>query len=276
MGLTLSEEKTKVTHITEGFDFLGYRVIRKRGKNGKKVAKVEIPETAIKKFQSRVRRILAPNFTNEALNAKIEALNGLIRGWCEYYRCCNNPSRTFGCLSNEIYRRMAHWLGRKYKSKIAGKSGILRRFTEDNTFKTNARKLIRLDEYKAKRFVAKTWYNPYTEKEKVKEEKDRIKRESLPSYDQHWIGYERRQGEMDLREEMILLKGTICAVNLPAICTSKGKSLHPSEVEMDHLIPRARCKHPKEAEFMGNLQPACTPCHRAKTKTDLKVLSRMW
>jgi len=28
MGLTLSEEKTKVTHITEGFDFLGYRVIR--------------------------------------------------------------------------------------------------------------------------------------------------------------------------------------------------------------------------------------------------------
>ena len=27
MGLTLSEEKTKVTHITDGFDFLGYRVI---------------------------------------------------------------------------------------------------------------------------------------------------------------------------------------------------------------------------------------------------------
>ena len=29
MGLTLSEEKTKVTHITEGFDFLGYRIIRR-------------------------------------------------------------------------------------------------------------------------------------------------------------------------------------------------------------------------------------------------------
>src|SRR3989454_11091655 len=29
MGLTLSEEKTKVTHITDGFDFLGYRVIRR-------------------------------------------------------------------------------------------------------------------------------------------------------------------------------------------------------------------------------------------------------
>ena len=35
MGLTLSEEKTKVTHITEGFDFLGYRIIRSTGTSGK-------------------------------------------------------------------------------------------------------------------------------------------------------------------------------------------------------------------------------------------------
>ena len=34
MGLTLSEEKTKVTHITEGFDFLGYRVLRSTGTKG--------------------------------------------------------------------------------------------------------------------------------------------------------------------------------------------------------------------------------------------------
>ena len=37
MGLTLSEEKTNVTHVTEGFDFLGYRVIRSRGTKGKMV-----------------------------------------------------------------------------------------------------------------------------------------------------------------------------------------------------------------------------------------------
>ena len=32
-GLMLSEEKTKVTHITEGFQFLGYRIIREIGSN---------------------------------------------------------------------------------------------------------------------------------------------------------------------------------------------------------------------------------------------------
>src|SRR6267378_2434247 len=55
MGLTLSEEKTKVTHITEGFDFLGYRIIRSTGTKGKMVAKVLIPEKAINRFRNKVR-----------------------------------------------------------------------------------------------------------------------------------------------------------------------------------------------------------------------------
>jgi RNA-directed DNA polymerase len=271
MGLTLSEEKTKVTHITEGFTFLGYRIIKKMGRNGRTVAKVEVPETAIKKFRMKMLRILSPRTISESFNAKIYAMNGLTRGWCEYYRSCNDPSGTFGPLSNELYWLMAHWLGRKYKSKI---SQVLRKHSKDNTFGTRARKLIRPDSYKAKRFVAKTWHNPYTEKEMVKEEKERIKRESLFSYNQIWDGEEHRQGEWDLREEMILLKGTICAIQGPG-CTSQGEPLHPSEVEMDHIIPRNRFKYPKEANSMDNLQPVCTPCHRAKTKTDLKVLSRM-
>jgi 5-methylcytosine-specific restriction endonuclease McrA len=271
MGLTLSEEKTKVTHITEGFTFLGYRIIRKMGMNGRMVTKVEIPENTIKKFQHRMRHILSPTSTNESLNAKIEALNWLTRGWCEYYRCCNNPSGTFAPLSNEQYWLMAHWLGKKYKSKTPV---ILRKYRKDNTFRTRTRKLVRPDTYKAKRFVAKTWYNPYTAKEKVEEEKDRIKRESLFSYDQLWHGNENRQGGWDLREEMIALKGTVCAIQGPD-CTSHGKPLHPSEVEMDHIIPWAKLKNRQEVDRMSNLQPVCTPCHRAKTKTDLKVLSRM-
>src|SRR5712692_5799528 len=54
MSLTLSEEKTKVTHITEGFDFLGYRIIRSIGTRGKMVPKVLIPEKAINRFRTKV------------------------------------------------------------------------------------------------------------------------------------------------------------------------------------------------------------------------------
>ncbi len=64
MGLTLSEEKTKVTHITEGVNFLGYRIIRSMGTKGKMIPKVLIPEEAIKRFRHNIRRIVNPSSTN--------------------------------------------------------------------------------------------------------------------------------------------------------------------------------------------------------------------
>ena len=128
------------------------------------------------------------------------------------------------------------------------------------TLGTNTLALVLPKMYRAKKLLARTWHNPYTAKED-------IAREQLLSYNTLWHGAEDRQGWADLREEVILLKGTTCYV-----C---GITLHPSEVEIDHVIPRKRFKDPTEADRMKHLQPLCTSCHRAKTKVDLKVLSRM-
>ena len=70
MGLTLSEEKTKVTHVTAGFDFLGYRIIRSMGTSGKMVPKVLIPHKAIKQCQYKCDGMLGPRTTNESFSAK--------------------------------------------------------------------------------------------------------------------------------------------------------------------------------------------------------------
>jgi RNA-directed DNA polymerase len=264
MGLTLSEEKTKVTHITEGFDFLGYRIIRSIGTSGKLVPKVLIPEKAIKRFRDKVREMLAPSTTKESIGYTIQRLNWLTRGWCEYYRCTSSPSWAFGKLRYELFWDFAHWLGRKYKIKHM--SGIMPRFLKDNTLGTNARKLVMPNEYKAKRLMAKTWHNPYTEKDEVGKEKERIRRESPFSYDNVPPG-ENRIGGQDLRDEVILRDGPICAW-----CK---KEFHLFEVQVDHIKARARFKNPEDADRMENMQVLCTRHHRAKTKADLKVLSRM-
>jgi RNA-directed DNA polymerase len=266
MGLTLSEEKTKITHITEGFQFLGYRIERSRGETGKMVPKVLIPASAVTRFRHKVREMLAPSTSQESLSAKIHALNSLIRGWCNYYRCTSSPSKIFGKLSHEIYWDMVHWLGRKYQVNTPT---VLRRYLKrHNTFGTATKTLVMPRDIKAKKRLVRTWHNPYTGIE-------RIEREHLFSYTTLWTGDEHdRPGAMDLREEMMLLKGTRCAIQ-GSDCTSHGKPLHPSEVEMDHIIPRAKFKDPTEADRMGNLQPTCTPCHRAKTQTDSQVLRRM-
>ena len=259
MGLTLSEEKTKVTHITEGFDFLGYRIIRSRGTSGKMVPKVLIPHKAIKQCQYKVRGMLGPRTTNESFSAKILALNRLIRGWCEYYRSTSSPQWGFREVERKLIWDMAHWLGKKYKVKIPI---VLRKYMKGKpkTFSTKTTTLVLPTTYKAKRYMAKTWHNPYTEKEA-------IIREKIIAFESLWLGNEDRDGYIDLREEVILLKGTTCYM-----C---GTVLHPSEVEIDHDTPRKRFKDTTEADRMKHLQPLCTSCHRAKTKTDLKVLSRM-
>jgi hypothetical protein len=258
MGLTLSEEKTKVTHITEGFQFLGFWIERSIGETGKMVPKVYIPTSAIKKFRNKVREMTAPNTHRVSVKAKILALNGLTRGWCQYYRCTSSPSKVFHRLGNELFWEMAHWLGRKYKINMPA---VMQRFKGNNALGTKSIKLVMPDEHKAKKRLVRAWHNPYTEKEK-------IEREKFFFYEDLWTGYEGdRQGWTDLREEVILLKGTTCY-----LC---GTNLHPYEVEIDHTIPRKRFKEPKEADRMKHLQPICTSCHRAKTKTDLKVLSRV-
>jgi len=265
-GLTLSEEKTKVTHITEGFQFLGYRIIREIGSNGKMVAKVEIPERAMQRFQHTMRRILAPNTHNDTTKAKIHAANRVIRGWCQYYRVTNSPSIPFKKLNNEIFWEMAHWLGRKYRLSM---TAVMQKYRKgSNTLGTKTAMLVMPTDVKAKWLISKTWHNPYTAKET-------IEREAIFTWNDIWSGNENRQGWMDLREEVISLKGTVCALNTPGICESNGEPLHPSEVEIDHIQPRARFKIKTEADRMKHLQPVCTSCHRAKTQTDRKVLSRM-
>ena len=139
MGLTLSEEKTKVTHITEGFDFLGYRIIRSIGTKGKMVPKVLVPEKAMNRFRIKVREMLAPSTTKEPIGVKIQRLNWLTRGWCEYYRCTSSPSWVFSEMGTELFWDFAHWLGRKYESNMPA---IMRRFRKGNTFGNGTTKLI--------------------------------------------------------------------------------------------------------------------------------------
>jgi RNA-directed DNA polymerase len=269
MGLKLSEEKTKITHITEGFQFLGYWIERSTGGRGKMVPKVIIPKSAIMRFRHAVRRILTPTSTSEATVAKIRAMNQLTRGWCEYYRSTSSPGRIFSMLDKEIYDGMTHWLGKKYDITI---TRVRDRFQfslgKPSGLGTKTIDLLSPNSYRAKKLLTKTWHNPYTAKEE-------IMREKFIWYESLWSGHENRQSWSDLREEVIQLKGTVCALNLPDICESKGEPLHPSEVEIDHIMPRKKFKDLTEADRMGNLQPICSPCHRAKTKTDLRVLSRM-
>ena len=79
-GLQLSQEKTKVTHINEGFDFLGLNLRKYKGKLLIKPSKKNV-----KTFLDRIRKTIRGNLDAETGNL-IGLLNPMIRGWANYHR----------------------------------------------------------------------------------------------------------------------------------------------------------------------------------------------
>ena len=84
-GLELSEEKTHITHIQEGFNFLGFN-FRKYPSN-KLIIKPT--EDGIKSFKSKIKEIFK-QYRSSSLSLMIAKLNPIIRGWGYYYRFVNS------------------------------------------------------------------------------------------------------------------------------------------------------------------------------------------
>ncbi|RDK10026.1 group II intron reverse transcriptase/maturase [Cupriavidus lacunae] len=111
-GLELSEEKTRITHIAEGFDFLGQNVRKYNGKLLIKPAK-----KSIKSLTEKVGAIIKNNAsgTQEAL---IRQLNPVIRGWAQYHRHIVSKA-IFSSIDSHIWLRLWNWAKRRHPMKGA-------------------------------------------------------------------------------------------------------------------------------------------------------------
>ncbi len=111
-GLRLSKEKTKITHIDEGFDFLG-QTIRKY--NGKLLIKPS--KDSVKKFLKSIRES-AKKHKMMAHHPFIEILNPKIRGWCQYHRHVVSKN-TFSKIRHELWKICWRWAKSRHPSKGA-------------------------------------------------------------------------------------------------------------------------------------------------------------
>jgi RNA-directed DNA polymerase len=139
LRLELSKEKTKITHLNDGFKFLGFWIERAKGHDGMKT-KVSIPQEAMDKINMKIGLALAPSSSQDSMSTKILALNRLIGGWCRYYQYTSRTSKQFGNVQTYTFWRMAHWLGRKYQLNMPV---VLRRFREGGYFVIGKLRLLR-------------------------------------------------------------------------------------------------------------------------------------
>ncbi len=126
IGLRLSEQKTGVRHIDEGFDFLGWRIQRRRwrGRGDKRAVYTYPSKKALNAIIDKVRT-LTRRERHRTLADLLRRLNPVLRGWCTYFRH-GVSSRTFNYLDHVAWWRVVGWLRKRHHALNWGT--IRRRF----------------------------------------------------------------------------------------------------------------------------------------------------
>lgn len=125
-GLSLSEEKTKVTCVTEGFNFLGWNFRLHKVSNTKSGFKTIIKPSkdSIKAIQRKLKECLIKHKGSNA-QALIKDANVIIRGWTEYHKGAVSK-KIFAKIDNWMYRKVVKWL--RHRAPKTKRKVLLRRY----------------------------------------------------------------------------------------------------------------------------------------------------
>jgi RNA-directed DNA polymerase len=109
-GLQLSEEKTLITNIADGFDFLGWNFRKYKGKLLIKPSK-KAQQNVMEKIRQVIDRSKAR--TQDEL---IRTLNPIIRGWCNYHQG-TVAKEIFSRINHETFKALWRWACRRHPNK---------------------------------------------------------------------------------------------------------------------------------------------------------------
>lgn len=157
-GLVLSDKKTTITHVTEGFDFLGWNVRR-----FKKMLLTQPSKKNAKAFIAKIRESLGAMRTAKQVDV-IDKLMPIIRGWANYHRS-QMATQTFSRCDHLIWEMLWRWAVRRHPNK--GKRWVKQRYFKsskgrDWRFADRERVLLILGEFRKRAHIkVQADANPY-------------------------------------------------------------------------------------------------------------------
>lgn len=249
LRLTLSLEKTKVTHLQDGFDFLGFHFRWKRTPGGEAMM-MSVADKAMARHLETIKAATSPRNVMDSFAAKTIALNRVIEGWCRYFQYTNCIGRQFGRLTHVTFWRYARWLAAKHRMRL---SRVLRRFAAAGSLGAGSLVLTPHSRFKRRKYNRKPHKpNPYLTGTPVEREE--------PLDPTPWIGNEDRPGRMDARRATLERDEFRCQ-----FC---DEPVRPNEAEVDHVRPYSCFTRPESANRPDNLRTLCVSCHRLRTESD--------
>ena len=246
LQLTLSEEKTSITHAFDGFDFLGFHIRKYKATKGVRITPTKKNIQAIK---DKIAGFLGRQKHEEAVVAMIYALNPVVRGWANYYRYVS---------SSRVYSDLDYYLGIKFLKWFRGRYRLPKRkgFLQARKWldKEETLHLYHFSETESKRFGWRTQFrNPYLKEKPIK----RVN--STPIQATKWYG--KAQRDADLRLECLKRDNGICQ-----ICKRPKINLIAH-----HIIPVKI----GGIDSLDNLITVCQDCER-KYRKELHSTDQGW
>jgi RNA-directed DNA polymerase len=252
-GLELSAEKTRITHVRDGYDFLGFNISLGVGKSGKPVPKVKVGRKAIVNVQQRLGEAMRYRPTQESISVRLVRGSAVIRGWSNYFKIAHNFSRVAHGLDHRAYWTAAKAICRKEDTSTAQ---CLRKYSVRNTVGVHERcTLARFQDTKAVHHPSGP--EPY-------------RPGGVPSYleDEHW------EAAFGLTERGRLGSGDLKWVSLVRDsfrCRDCGVSVSTGDSHADHIIPVKRFANFAQAHELANIQTLCLRCHQLKRVGENRV-----
>jgi 5-methylcytosine-specific restriction endonuclease McrA len=276
LGLELSEEKTKITHIEDGFDFLGFHIFRSTHLADRRVIGVFIqpPEKGLKNIKLKVKAMTKRNTLNDDYLLKIQAINQVVRGWATYYRAVN-PTTVFQELDRYVWLRLRKWLEKKhqlgpqqvrrqymYRQK-GPKGGTVEFAAQDENSKwvwryraTQTKLIYYHPTYK------RNWPNPYLEQVQVEHYE-------LPTLKTLWSGYHEAPAYVANRRKVIQ--------RAQGRCERCGRAVKLT-AHHKHRVKRGKRKLEQADNRPEMLEALCRQCqdreHRAERIYRIKARTR--
>lgn len=113
LHLQLSAEKTLITHVNDGFNFLGFHIQRCKPE-GRWVVHLRPTEQNKERVKNRLKELTSRNWTWMDEFTRLTSLNRIVKGWCMYYRY-TSLLEDLEEITRYTWFRYLQWLLRKHK-----------------------------------------------------------------------------------------------------------------------------------------------------------------
>jgi group II intron reverse transcriptase/maturase len=248
LQLELAVEKTHVTHVNDGFNFLGFQVRRYVNGHDRPKLLVTPSAKAQQRLKTTIREMTARRRFRDTPLLKFSALNAVLRGWSTYYRH-SNATAIAQDLDFWVNQRMFRWLQKRHRvtaHRIMTMYKHREQGTRDNLGIQNGDAMLflyRMSDQSRTKYRSRKPQNPYLSKDW----ETQIEPGDSPFPEHVWLGNaENNEVWREIKAQVKAERG--------ARCERCGTTVH---LDLHHRQARRYGGH----DTIDNAELLCRPCH---------------